>query len=85
MTWARADTSVWDVDGTPMIIELDNEEIEMAINCIKYTMEQFCEGPMFIEYQVLIDSLEMQRSKFNQGGSFGQFMEWARPPTIGGR
>lgn len=80
MTWVRADISVRVVDGILMIIELDNEEIEKIINCVKYTMEQFCDGPMFIEYQMLIDSLEMQRGKFNQGGSVGQFMDWAQPP-----
>ena len=65
-----------------MQIELDNDVIDKIINCVRYTMDHFSGEPMWIEYQMIIETLEMQRAEYNRGGTFGQFMEWAVPPQF---
>ncbi len=55
-----------------MQIELDTDEIDKVINCVKYTMDHFCEGPMWIEYKMIIESLEMQRERYNQPTTVAQ-------------
>lgn len=71
--------SVLDVDGTLMMIDLMNDEIDIIINCIHHVAKDFSDGEAWPEHQMIIDSLEMQRAKYNQGGAVAQAMFHAVP------
>lgn len=79
MTWAKAARSVLDADGTLMMIELDNDEIEKIINCIQHVAKDLSDGDPWPEHQMIIDSLEMQRAKYLGGGTTTEAMFLAVP------
>ncbi len=74
MTWAKAARFVLDVDGTPMMIELMNDEIDIILKCIRHVAKDFSDGEPWPEHQMIIDSLEMQRAKYTQDGTVADFI-----------
>lgn len=79
MTWAMAVQSVLDVDGTLMMIDLMNDEIDIIINCIHHVAKDFSDSEAWPEHQMIIDSLEMQRARYQQGGTTAEALFTATP------